>query len=182
MFNEHLCRQVSRLFLQGVIAQRAFLERIGGFDEELLADDYGLIMRAFHAMRGGDYRFHFAEDSLWLYRVHPQNVHANSARQRQLVFEVVERYVPRERWPLFQLDYQAPTSFEDFEDLQGQLARHFGAAGRGQLSVEATRRYAYSLLERKDLHQLGQLLRSRHGLTAAVYVAPRLYRLLRASR
>lgn len=122
----HLYKMVSRLFVQGTVLRRSFIDQFGGFDESLVADDYAFFMRAFKAMQQNGQRFHFDEDSMWIYRRHGNNVHSDIPRQRQLVYEVVAKYVPPEHWPEFRFDH-SPSALDDVARFCDQLRTHFGA-------------------------------------------------------
>lgn len=180
VFREHLCRQVSRLFLQGAVIRTDFLEESGGFDVGLTADDFGFMMRAFAAMRRTGSRFKFFEDSLWLYRVHTQNMHSDAARQQRLVMEVVAKYVPPECWANFRWDDATPQDFGSLQTWCSSIVHHFGGSASKQIILGAARRFAYHALERRDVGSLYKLLwwkPTRWHATA--YIVPRIYRLLK---
>jgi len=181
VFREHLCRSVSRLFLQGVVARRQFHESFGGFDHDKLADDYGFMMRAFRTMIETGQRFKFFEDALWIYRVHPANVHADEARQRRLVFEVVREYVPQVYWPTFRWDHREPDDLEGFVNLCEELSTYFGNIGANSLTISAERRFYFKCISRKDGRSLiGGVCVSQHRLKSLIFIFPRLYRFLPA--
>jgi glycosyltransferase involved in cell wall biosynthesis len=180
VFDEHLCKQVSRLFLQGAVVRADFLKEFGGFDPDLMADDYGFMVRAFDAMRRTGKRFEFFEDSLWLYRIHPSNLHADARRQHQVAMEVVAKYVPASHWADFQWDAGTPDDFAVFRDWCELTILVFGESANRLIIPNAARRFAYKALQRKDLKSLLQLVDwEPTRVTAVTFVLPRVYRLLR---
>lgn len=180
VFLEHLCRQVSRLFLQGAVVRTDFLRTFGGFDTDLVADDYAFMMRAFEEMRRTGKRFSFFEDSLWLYRIHPKNMHADVSRQQSVVMEVVAKYVPSRYWSSFCWDDPTPTNFQTFQAWCQMIVKHFGSDSSRMIIAGAARRFAYSALERKDTVALCELLGwAPVRPTAIAYIIPRVYRLFR---
>lgn len=114
VLERHLYRQVSRIFLQGLIVRRSVINAAGGFDEDLLADDYAFNMRLYLHLAEIGQRFLFDARSLWLYRVHDTNVHRSAPRQFRLVLEVLLKYVPDRYWESFRWDMMA---FESLQDL-----------------------------------------------------------------
>lgn len=180
VFLEHLCKQVSRLFLQGAVIRADFLKESGGFDVDLTADDYGFMMRTFAAMRRTRKVFRFFENSLWLYRVHPSNMHADPQRQQRVVMEVVAKYVPSEHWADFIWDNEPSENFASFEAWCEEIIRHFGHLSKRRVIPDAARRFAYRALARKDIKSLFKLATWKPTrMTTIGFVAPRLYRLLK---
>lgn len=179
LWDEHLTQRVSRIFLQGVVMPRAACAAFGGFDEGLLADDYAFVMRAFDWMRLEGKKFVFFEDHIWLYRVHPRNVHANNARQRRLVFEVVSKYVPQSRWADFRWDHVEPAHYSELRALCDEIGEFFGEAAQQALLPQTVKRFCHSALRRKDVAALIAAFTDEEFRPVALrFVLPRLYRLL----
>lgn len=179
LWREHLCRQVSRVFLQGLVMPLAICSAVGGFDEATLSDDYAFVMRLVSWMRNQKRRFAFFEDCLWLYRVHEGNIHASGVRQRRLVFEVVSRHVPVECWTTFLFDHKEPIDFAEFRQMCDDLAEYFGTEAQRTLIPDAIRRYAWRALDRRDLAALRSLWAWPSARRiAAPFILPRAYRLL----
>ncbi|WP_298844443.1 glycosyltransferase family 2 protein [uncultured Roseobacter sp.] len=138
LLEQHLYVQVSRLNLQGMVVRRTVTERMGGFDTDLIADDYAFFMRVFGEMVSTGMRFCFDPDALWLYRLHGANVHRVTRRQFTLVAEVVAKYVPADRWRAFRWDTMGMDSLQDWEWARQKTAELFGAEHAPQI----TRRFA----------------------------------------
>jgi glycosyltransferase involved in cell wall biosynthesis len=158
IYTEHLCKKVSRLFLQGVIARRSFIDDFGGFDTDLLADDYAFMVRAFAAMRGHEKRILFVSDNLCIYRVHGTSIHRNVSRQRDLAAEVVRKYIPAQYWADFRMDYGIPTDLNDFKEVCAHMVRYFGAIGEQQMVPKYAAQYVRFLLAKSDFVTLMKLL------------------------
>lgn len=99
--SDHLYKAVSAIFIQGMIVRRTLVKEAGGFDIELTADDYAFVCRLFFLMEKTDWKFKFFPDSLWLYRLHDNNVHKNPVRQIKIISETIGKYIPREYWEGF---------------------------------------------------------------------------------
>lgn len=121
VLHKHLYRQVSRIFLQGLLVRRSVVDAAGGFDEELLADDYAFNMRLYLHLAETGQRFKFDTSSLWLYRNHDANVHRVASRQFRLILEVVTKYVPEQFWASFGWDMMAFESLQDLAEASGLL-------------------------------------------------------------
>ena len=158
IYTQHLCRRVSRLFLQGAIARRSFIDEFGGFDADLLADDYAFMVRAFAAMRGRGQKIIFASDNLCIYRVHDTSLHRNVSRQRNLVAEVVRKYIPAQYWADFKMDYGFPRDVDDFQDICTQMIRYFGTVAEQRMVPRYAAQYARALLARSDFATLANLI------------------------
>jgi alpha-1,3-rhamnosyltransferase len=91
---DRLYTRVTPLFTQSTLMRRSFLLVIGGFDEELINDDWVLNIRIFQKLAGSG-RHAYMDEDLFLYRLHERNVHKNFDRQSQAIIEVVEKYTPR---------------------------------------------------------------------------------------
>lgn len=179
IYAEHLCRTVSRLFLQGTVVRAAFYKTFGGFDTQLIADDYAFMMRAFKAMVGREMTVKFLEDCMWFYRVHERNVHARTMRQRQSIFQVVSKYVPEDYWSTFDFGPTEPDDFEGLAELSNQVKLLFGSRAARGITRQMIRHFAHRTLKRKDWTEIRSLLRwNQSRLVAAGYLMPRLYRLL----
>lgn len=89
----HLNRKVSRIFLQGSIFRRSFLESLELNGSPELLDDYELVFQLFKKLDAQQKRFKFADHALWLYRLHEQNLHKSQLRQFALVSQTVDRHL-----------------------------------------------------------------------------------------
>lgn len=158
IYTGHLCKTVSRLFLQGVIARRSFIDHFGGFDTDLLADDYAFMVRAFAAMRGQEKKIIFDSANLCIYRVHNTSIHRNVSRQRDLAAEVVRKYIPAQYWAEFRMDYGLPRDLDDFQEVCAHMTRYFGAVGEQHMVPRYAARYARFLLSRSDFATLTKML------------------------
>jgi glycosyltransferase involved in cell wall biosynthesis len=133
VLQRHLYKEVSRLFLQGVIVRRSLIEGAGGFDTSLLADDYAFQLRLFQHLDANGLNFWFDDQSLWLYRVHDSNVHRIALRQFKLILEVVHKYVPERYWPEFLWDAVAFSTLEELRQGRDEARRLLGRKNTNQL-------------------------------------------------
>lgn len=133
---KHLYRDVSDIFLQGLIIRRSVLKEIGNFDSGLIADDYAFIFRLFNYLHIHKRQFYFEEKNLWLYRIHNVGIHDNALRQFSLIVEVVATYLPPEQIKNFHWHFIVLKTYPDFckfyefcyklleyEDAKGLLAK-----------------------------------------------------------
>ncbi|GEM_PF-885573 len=86
---------VTPIFTQSVLMRRSFLIGIGGFDEELINDDWVLNIRIFRALIDSN-RHACVDQDLFFYRQHESNIHKNFQRQLRAIIEVIRKYVPKE--------------------------------------------------------------------------------------
>ncbi len=141
----HLYCSVSRIFLQGMVIRRSIIEDIDGFDTTLKADDYAFIIRLFKYLAATHHSFHFDENSLWLYRLHPDNIHRAAIRQFQLIAEVVAKYIPQKYWKNFRWDSIIFETFSDIQKARNTAKQLFGSTYGKKLLWRtecATLRYA----------------------------------------
>jgi glycosyltransferase involved in cell wall biosynthesis len=101
VFDKYLNKRVSSIFIQGMMIERNLLERIGGFDIDLTADDYALVCKLFSNMPALEKKFYFFQEAFWIYRIHDSNIHKNALRQIKIITEVVGRYIKKKNWALF---------------------------------------------------------------------------------
>lgn len=158
IYYKHLCKRVSRLFLQGTIVRRSFVDEFGGFDTALVADDYAFIVRAFQSMLGRNKKILFKEDDIVIYRQHPGNVYKRVWRQRDVFAEVVAKYIAPEHWPTFRMDYGAPEGLADFQAVREHIIRHFGGAAAPGMLRKVTEDYVHYLFWKRDFASLRELL------------------------
>lgn len=89
----YLYTHSSPFYLQTALVKKDFLLACGGYDEDVLADDWVLNIRFFqHLVRSGN--FAYLDEDLAYYRLHDSNLHKNISRQVALKKEVVEKYTP----------------------------------------------------------------------------------------
>lgn len=124
---KHLYHRISRINIQGMVVRRSVTQRIGGFDTDLIADDYAFVMRLFDDMVQTRQRFLFDPHSLWLYRLHDTNIHRVSRRQFALTTQVVAKYVPPKHWSSFAWDKMGLDSLEDWKWASDEANTLFGS-------------------------------------------------------
>jgi len=88
-----LYTNVSPLFLQGALIKHEFLKKVDYFDESGLADDYVLNIKMFREIKSKK-EFGYIKDITWLYRIHENNIHKNTERQKKLILGVIKKYTP----------------------------------------------------------------------------------------
>lgn len=162
VLGDHLYRSVSRIFLQGMVVRRAAVDAFGGFDTTLMADDYAFVVRLFEYLRDRGRRFRFDEDSLWLYRVHSENIHRNPVRQFTVIAEVVEKYIPADRRQLFQWDAVVCTDIAQFRAIQDNGRRILGAVDGARAIAPSFRATVRSAARRSDVMLLFRILLGRN--------------------
>ena len=179
VLEKHLYKSVSRIFLQGMVIRREIIEGFGGFDTEVLADDYAFVMRLFDFLHISGKRFLFDESICWLYRVHENNVHRDSIRQFTLIAEVFTKYLPISRRKDFRWDAMLFDDFSQWAELSRAavtlLGRHEGARAlspsiRASLKTAAKRRDVFficKILLSKD-SDMSQRLAAVRSLARAI--------------
>lgn len=158
VFEQHLCRRVSRVFLQGMLISKQFCDEFGGFDSNLLADDYAFVVRAFKQLIKKKYKTRYEEQALWIYRLHPGNINSSVTRQRQLIFEVVSKYIPFKHWEAFQWDHVEPDDTEGVIELGDQFLEVMGERARDVLVAPLMERHLLRCIEREEWADAEQIL------------------------
>lgn len=102
----YLVSHVPALFIQTCLFRTAFLRRIGGFDESLLADDWPLNIRIFSHLESRR-EFAFVDRDVFHYRQHGANSHRDYALHSRRVLEVIEKYTPAALKPAFLAEQHA---------------------------------------------------------------------------
>ncbi len=91
---EYLYTHTSPIFIQTLLVRNKFLLESGGFDEEMIADDWVLNTRIFgHMVKSGG-SFKYIDEPVFFYRQHQTNIHKNFGRQSRLKLEFIEKYTP----------------------------------------------------------------------------------------
>jgi len=90
----------SAFYLQGSTLRKDAIEKVGGFDEDMLGDDIILRTKIFLLIKSNSkYSFKILNKPLCYYRIHGSNIHKNSARQMKIVSEYLEKYWPEKKPP-----------------------------------------------------------------------------------
>lgn len=97
---QYLYTNVSPLYLQSCLIRRDFVQKVGGFDESVLADDWVLNIRMFQALQHAG-EFAYADEDVFYYRRHGTNTSKDLALQSRRVLEVIDKYTPVEHQPSF---------------------------------------------------------------------------------
>ncbi len=80
-------------YLQGTCIRSEIIEKVGGFDEDMIADDIILRTKIFrYLIENQNYIYRIFPKAGCSYRIHDSNVHKNSMRQLKAVLEYLERY------------------------------------------------------------------------------------------
>jgi alpha-1,3-rhamnosyltransferase len=94
IISRYLLTNVSPLYTQTCLFRRQLLDQIGGWDEELLSDDWALNIRVFkHLVEyGGEHAF--LDDDVVFYRLHSGNSWKNSYYVADLTTQIINKYTP----------------------------------------------------------------------------------------
>ncbi|HDR1811042.1 TPA: glycosyltransferase family 2 protein, partial [Pasteurella multocida] len=80
-------------YLQGTILRKELVDKISGFDEDLIGDDIILRTKLFkYLLDKPEWSYKIVNKNTVFYRLHDNNVHKNRVRQIQIVTEYLERY------------------------------------------------------------------------------------------
>ncbi|WP_424411590.1 glycosyltransferase family 2 protein [Pasteurella sp. PK-2025] len=80
-------------YLQGTILRKELVDKINGFDEDLIGDDIILRTKLFkYLLDKPEWSYRIVNKNTVFYRLHDNNVHKNRVRQIQIVTEYLERY------------------------------------------------------------------------------------------
>ncbi len=90
----YLYTNSSPLFVQSALYKKKVLDDIGGFDSNLLADDWLLNSRLFCSFNSAE-QYAYIPDEVIHYRQHAGNVHKNYQRHERLKIEFIEKHTPQ---------------------------------------------------------------------------------------
>lgn len=80
-------------YLQGTVLRKELVDKINGFDEDLIGDDIILRTKLFkYLLDKPEWSYKIVNKNTVFYRLHDNNVHKNRVRQIQIVTEYLERY------------------------------------------------------------------------------------------
>ena len=91
----YLYTNTSPIFIQTAMIRRDFLDQLGGFDEDAVAEDWIMNCKIFAALEDRS-QFAYHDEVAFIYKVHGQNIHMNFDRQIKGKLEFIERYTPKE--------------------------------------------------------------------------------------
>lgn len=156
----HLYVNKSPLFIQCALIKSNFAKAIGGYDEDMLTDDWVLNVRMFQNMTNRR-EFAYIDEDVVYYRVHESNSFKNFTRHSRLKLQFVEKYTPE------------GLKAEAYSNIHFNLAK---TALRGQLYKQAWTHYWASQFAKFKLKKINFLFKfsyklilnrlfSRNGLT-----------------
>ena len=90
----YMITNVPLLLIQGSFMKKEFLIEIGGFDEELIADDWVLNIKILKKLLEKNYDIIFLDEITFLYRQHENNSIKKRDYLLKLILEVIEKYTP----------------------------------------------------------------------------------------
>lgn len=92
---DFLLTNKSPFFIQAALFKKSFYYLVGGFDEEVLADDWVLNIRIFsYLAENCGLLFGISTQKVIIYRRHPENLSIRFDRQIKLKKQVIEKYTP----------------------------------------------------------------------------------------
>ncbi len=101
ILHDFLERQPFQLFMQGAIVRRSVYDDIGGYNEDLAADDTAMALRLFRAMVAQGLTHRVETDVCFLYRRHGNNLHKNHQRALSSKLEFYSAEISPEHHPRF---------------------------------------------------------------------------------
>ena len=115
-------KKAHSVFIQGCIFQTDFVKKIGGFDEDILADDIVLRTKLYRYIIGNNnYKLHIKNKSGFYYRVHSTNISKNSTRIIKLYAQYYYKYWFHKPAPKFLnsyfVEYCGSAKYEDILEL-----------------------------------------------------------------
>lgn len=98
---QFICHNIPTIFLQGALIDRKLLCDIGGFDSDLLAEDWVLNIKMLKKCAEENKNFVFLEEVTFRRRFHDTNTSQDMPRQKKRVIEVIDRYTPENKRKAF---------------------------------------------------------------------------------
>jgi glycosyltransferase involved in cell wall biosynthesis len=152
VIQKHLHKRVSRIFLQGVIAETKFLADSLQKNPSELIEDYGMIMRLFEQMEKSGFQFRFVNTPSWNYRIHRENLHKNQIRQFSNTINVVKAHVPEKHYKYFKWDIPLVDSIEELQIVLNVVRDNFGLAIQIKIVALTILRFLSNRASFKTLH------------------------------
>lgn len=90
---DYVTKYISPFFIQSIIVKKDVFLKIGGFDENLLADDWVFNIRLFEFLMKNNQQFSFVNTPLFCYRIHENNLHKNFDKMISLTCQVSDKYI-----------------------------------------------------------------------------------------
>lgn len=85
-------------FVQGSLYRKSIIEKVGGWDEDMLGDDIVIRTKIYqYMMLNPGMKFEIINDYIFDYRHHEKNLHKNVERQLETVYQVNKRFAPNLR-------------------------------------------------------------------------------------
>jgi glycosyltransferase involved in cell wall biosynthesis len=95
---DNLLTNVPRpLLIQCCMVERELLNDIGGFDTEVLLDDWPLNIRIFQYLVDNNFSHTYIEHDVALYRNHDTQTNKNSKKMFFMIEEVINKYTPEDK-------------------------------------------------------------------------------------
>jgi len=92
--------EAGSFYVQGSVFRKNIIDRINGYDEDMLGDEIVLRTKVFLFLKANpDYKFRILRNSSCLYRMHSNNLSKNVIRQIQLFCQYLKRYWPDRKVP-----------------------------------------------------------------------------------
>lgn len=142
---DFLLTNKSPFFIQAALFKRSFYYLVGGFDSEVLADDWVFNIRIFSYLADHkDLQFGVNTQKVIVYRRHSENLSRRFDRQIKLKEQVIEKYTPEEvkletyktifeEQALMCENHNAPEYAKQCFDI---LAKEFGDRGLVEMSED----------------------------------------------
>ena len=93
-------------YIQGVFFNKATIDAVNGFDEDMTGDDIVLRTKVFNYMiKHPQWKFVILNEPNCYYRRHNSNISSNSPRQIKIVTEYLQRYWPNRENPPILIDW-----------------------------------------------------------------------------
>lgn len=104
LISEHLEKEVSRVFLQGLIISRELLIWLYSTINTSLIDDYSVAYALLKFADSQNKKFVYYQSNNWYYRSHSENLHKNSLRQFSLIILTATENIPLPKLKKFKWD------------------------------------------------------------------------------
>lgn len=94
---DFLVTNISPFYIQSMLIKTALMDRIGGFDDRILTDDWVLNIRIFKTLVELGMEHGYVDRNVFAYRLHPAQSHRNFGDQFRRCVEPICYYTPPEK-------------------------------------------------------------------------------------
>ncbi len=136
---DYLVSGIPTLYIQALIIRKDYLWEVGGFDEELIADDWVLNIKIFKYLYEQDLQYRFINEIAFFRNIHSSNTSSDSNVHLKRIKQVVNKYFEIENRNIV---------LADLYWLYGRQALKNNNIIKGITFILISQRYSFNIIKR----------------------------------